>query len=408
MPGLVYRGWHVSIPGMRKSADRVGFLPVSETDLRKGARKGLLVAGLALFFAVGGALWWSFSQPEEADAAAPSTVEATRRDFASTVTAIGAVKPQIGAEVRVGARLSGKLERLPANIGDLVKKGQVLAELESADLRAVVAKNEAAVAVAREKIGDAEARAKLSETVYQRQQKLMTISATSQQLVDEALREHQSALAGIEIARREHELAEAQTRESRVTLSYATITAPISGVIASVTTQEGETVAAGLNAPTFVTVLDLARLQVNAFVDEVDIGKVQIGQRVVFNVDAFPALDFAGQVAAIYPTATIQDNVVKYVVAITIDDEQANLLRPEMTASVQIQLDTRNVLAIPTRAIRQEGGRNVVYVSNNGGTEVRSVRVGWRDGPWAEIVDGLVAGERILLNASATNGEAPR
>jgi macrolide-specific efflux system membrane fusion protein len=198
-------------------------------------------------------------------------------------------------------------------------------------------------------------------------------------------------------------------RESQVTLSYATIRAPISGVIASVTTQEGETVAAGLNAPTFVTIIDLERLQVNAFVDEVDIGKVQIDQRVVFNVDAFPARDFTGRVAAIYPTATIVDNVVKYIVAIAIDDEGRSLLRPEMTASVQIRLESRTVLAIPSRAIRQEGGRSVVHVSNNGVIEMRPIRIGWRDGPWAEVVEGLAQGERILLNASTTtNGEGTR
>ena len=149
----------------------------------------------------------------------------------------------------------------------------------------------------------------------------MKVSGTSQQLVDEALRETQSAAAGVQIAIRERELADAQLSEARVNLSYATITAPISGVIGSVTTQEGETVAAGLNAPTFVVIVDLDRLQVNAFVDEVDIGKVALGQRVTFNVDAFPAQDFTGAVAAIYPSATIQDNVVKYVVAIDIDDE---------------------------------------------------------------------------------------
>lgn len=373
--------------------------------MTKRTRNGLFLVSLALLFGAGGTIWWNASRPDNANASAPSLAEAARRDFSSTVTAVGAVKPQIGAEVRVGARISGKLERLPANIGDLVKKGQVLAELESADLRASVARYEAAMSVAKERIADAEARAKLSDTVYQRQQRLMTIGATSQQIVDEALRERQSALAGVQIAEREFELAQAQLRESQVTLSYATITAPISGVIASVTTQEGETVAAGLNAPTFVTIVDLDRLQVNAFVDEVDIGKVQIGQRAVFNVDAFPAKDFTGRVAAIYPTATIQDNVVKYVVAVGIDDEERGLLRPEMTASVQIKLETRTVLAIPARAIRQEGGRNVVYVSSNGGTETRPIRVGWRDGPWAEIVEGLAAGERILLNATTTNGE---
>lgn len=358
------------------------------------------------FGVAAGAFWWSEQRPDNATAAsAPATAEAAMREFSSVVTAIGAVKPQIGAEVRVGARLSGKLMRLPANIGDRVERGQVIAELESADLAATVARREAAVAVAGAKIGDAEARQKLSEATYQRQLALLRVSGTSQQLVDEALRETQSAAAGVQIAIRERELAEAQLREARVNLSYATITAPISGVIGSVTTQEGETVAAGLNAPTFVVIVDLDRLQVNAFVDEVDIGKIELGQRVTFNVDSFPAQDFTGRVAAIYPSATIQDNVVKYVVAIAIDDENRSLLRPEMTASVRIQLETRTVLAIPSRAIRQEGGRSVVHVVSGATTEIRPIRIGWREGPWAEIADGLSEGERILLNTTVTTGE---
>jgi len=368
-------------------------------------RPKTLVIGALVLLLGGSAIGWTQWRWHPPIAAEPSTAEVVRREFSLTVSAIGAVKPQIGAEVRVGARISGKLERLPANIGDRVTKGQIIAELESADLAATVARHDAAVAVAREKIADADARRKLSEATYQRQLSLLRISGTSRQLVDEALRESESAAVGVEIAKRELELAEAELREARVNLSYATIAAPISGVIASVTTQEGETVAAGLNAPTFVVILDLDRLQVNAFVDEVDIGKVKIGQPVLFTVDAYPAQDFSGQVAAIYPTATIQDNVVKYVVAIGIDDEERSLLRPEMTASIQIKLETRNVLAIPARAIRQEGGRNIVHVSNGGRTEVRPIRVGWRDGVWTEIVDGLSAGERILLNANSTTGE---
>ena len=374
--------------------------------MKKGLRIGALVTALLLAAGVAAGFWLQEQRGTNAVAAgAPATAAAAKRDFASVVTAIGAVKPQIGAEVRVGARLSGKLVRLPANIGDRVQRGQVIAQLESADLAAAVARHEAAVAVAREKIADAEARQKLSEATYQRQLSLLKISGTSQQLVEEALREAQSAAAGVQISIRERELAEAQLRETRVNLSYATITAPISGVIGSVTTQEGETVAAGLNAPTFVVIVDLDRLQVNAFVDEVDIGKVQIGQRVTFNVDAFPAQDFTGTVSAIYPSATIQDNVVKYVVAIAIDDEDRGLLRPEMTASVQIQLETRTALAIPARAIRQEGGRSVVHVVNGQQTEVRPIRLGWRDGPWAEVADGLAEGERILLNATVNIGE---
>jgi macrolide-specific efflux system membrane fusion protein len=218
-------------------------------------------------------------------------------------------------------------------------------------------------------------------------------------MVDEALRERESAAAGLQIAQREYELARAELEEALVNLSYATISAPISGVVASVTTQEGETVAAGLNAPTFVVILDLERLQVNTFVDEVDIGKIDIGQRASFTVDAFPARDFTGHVTAIYPTATIQDNVVKYIVAVGIGNDEERLLRPEMTANVQVQLESRNVLAVPTRAIRQEGGRSVVYILNDGQAEPRAVRIGWRDGPWAEIVEGIAVGERVFLDA---------
>jgi RND family efflux transporter MFP subunit len=376
--------------------------------LVKRTRNHLIALLMAALLAVAGALWWNRPSPNVADAAAASTVEAAHREFSSSVRAIGTVKPKIGAEVRVGSRLSGRLERLPANIGDKVEAGQLLAELESADLSAIVARYKAAATVAREKIADAEVRVRLAETVYQRQQRLSKTNAVSQQIVDEAAREHQSALVGIQIAKAELELVEAQLREAQVTLSYATIKSPISGIVASVTTQQGETVAAGLTAPTFLTIVDLERLQVNALVDEVDIGKVQVGQRVVFNVDAFPAQDFTGQVAAIYPTATIVDNVVKYVTAIDINETKRGLLRPEMTTNVQITLETRMVLAIPTRAIRQENGRSVVHVAKGLEAEVRVVRVGWRDGSWAEVVEGVTAGERILLNAAATSGGKPK
>jgi len=167
-------------------------------------------------------------------------------------------------------------------------------------------------------------------------------------------------------------------------------------------------VAAGLSAPTFVTIVDLARLQVHAYVDEVDIGKVKLGQEATFAVDAYPARDFVGRVAAIYPTATIQDNVVKYIVALDIADDSIGLLRPEMTASVRIALPPRQVLAIPARAIRRDGALNVVTVRGDDGDEVRPVRVGWRDGPWVEIVDGLAAGERIVLDAVTPSGEGRR
>jgi RND family efflux transporter MFP subunit len=191
-------------------------------------------------------------------------------------------------------------------------------------------------------------------------------------------------------------------------VSYATITAPLAGVIASVSTQEGETVAAGLNAPTFVTIINLDRLQVDAFVDEVDIGKIRVGQRAVFSVDAFPAEEFKGKVAAIYPKAVIQENVVNYDTVIEITSPYSGLLRPEMTASVTILLEARSgVLAIPTKAVKRLRGKTVVYVAVAGGGEPREIKVGWKDGPWLEVVSGLKEGETVLLESPSAEPNGP-
>jgi RND family efflux transporter MFP subunit len=365
--------------------------------LKKRKRNKLFILVIVLPCAAAAA-WWAFGQNETSKAFAPETAKVIRRDFSSSVLAIGVVRPQVGAEVRVGARISGKVERLYTNIGVQVKKGQVVAELEQADLEAAVLKVRAEVKVAEAKVVDAESREKLANLEYQRQKNLLRDDFTSQQAVDKALKEKESARAGVHLAGRQLDAVRAALKEARVKLSYATITAPISGVIASVSTQEGETVAAGFNAPTFVTIIDLNRLQVDAYVDEVDIGKIQTGQECIFTIDAFPAREFNGNVVAIYPKAVIQENVVNYDVVIEITDPYDGLLRPEMTASVTISLAKRQqVLAVPAKAIRRERGKNIVYIQAETGPEPRRVSIGWKDGQWIEIASGLQEGQVLLL-----------
>ena len=359
------------------------------------------------------------------------------RRFASTVAAIGIVTPQIGAEVRVGSRISGRLSHLRANIGDVVKRGQVIAELESAEHNALVAQRRAELKAAEaglaavSRIGPQdsarvtaqimglEASASLAKEEHDRYEKLartQTVTAAEVATMRERLQVAQAELAvarkSLDIIRAtgaqkvlsgaaEVQRASAALEGALVDLAFTVIRSPIDGVVASVFTQEGETVAAGLNAPTFVTIIDLNRLQVNTYVDEVDIGKVVPKQRATFTVDAFPARDFPGTVSAVYPSATIQDNVVKYVVAVTIDGEYSGFLRPEMTASVRIQLEEREVLAIPARAVRRSEGRSLVIVLVDGQPAERAARLGWRDGQWVEVVEGLKAGECILVDPAA-------
>ena len=468
----------------------------------KKTHKIVLVAIPALA-ALATGLWWTGNRRENRNPG-PATARVERRDFTSSVLATGTVKAQVGAEVRVGARISGKVVRLLANIGDEVKKGQVLAELEKADLEAVVRQREAEFteagqrleaekhegplrirhaetrlaeaaaqcavvqaefhAVGRERdieVQEAEAELQrwsaameLARKRLERHEELRKNDFVSQDALDKAREVCAAAEAQLTVAQKRLELARVQQEEdlnraksalakaeaarevtepalnlerasheerlkqletagararaaldhAKVQCSYATITAPISGTIASVATQEGETVAAGLNAPTFVTTIDLERLQVDAFVDEVDIGKVRTGQKAVFTVDAFPASEFEGELVAIYPKAVIQENVVNYDVVIEIARPYDGLLRPEMTASVTIFLEKREqVLAIPTKAVRRERGRNVVYVTADDGVpQPREIKVGWRDGGWVEVAQGLNEGETVLLQAPAS------
>ena len=458
----------------------------------------ILLAGAG----VGAVTWWQATRGRTPGNPGESTATVARRDFASTVLATGAVKPQVGAVVRVGARISGKVERLHANIGDLVKKGQILAELEKVDLGATVRQREAELAeatkrleaekregplgishaesllaqaqaereIAAVKLGGVERERKLEAEEAQaevtrwtasrdlarkelgRQEVLHRSKVVAQDELDKAQEAHATAAAQLSVAHKRLELAqvrqEEDPKEAKATLakdatackvaeralsmeragheerlkqletgvartqaaldyagvqfSYAILTAPIAGVIGTVTTQEGETVAAGLNAPTFVTIIDLNRLQVDAFVDEVDIGKVRPGQKAVFTVDAFPAREFAGKVVAIYPKAVIQDNVVYYDVVVEITSPYDGLLRPEMTANVTIALEAReNVLAVPASAVKRERGKNIIYVMKDGQPEPREVKIGWRDGQWVEIAAGLEEGQAVLLTPPA-------
>ena len=409
----------------------------------KHKSRSILLFIVLLVVATGFGTWWYWPRGKS-DKLGPETAKVVRRDLASTVLATGAVKPQVGAEVRVGARISGKVERLHANIGGIVKKGQILAELEKADLEAQVSlrnaecrMTEAKLAAlktlgpkeiekARIDVDQWQATVELNRKELVREETLLKGGFTSQQAMDILIEQRAVGEAHLASVQRAVDLARAGYEENlkqaaidveraaavladaKVQLSYATISAPLDGVIGSVSTQEGETVAAGLNAPTFVTIMDLSRLQVDTFVDEVDIGKVATGQKVAFTVDSFPGREFGGKVVAIYPKAVIQENVVNYDVVVQINDKYDGFLRPEMTASVMIFLDARqNVLSVPVRALKRERGKNVVFVLTNGPPQAMEVKAGWKDSQWVEILSGLEEGQTVLLEAPSTEPSNP-
>lgn len=312
-----------------------------------------------------------------------NTSKVGRRDLGATVQATGVVKPMVGSEVKVGARTPGKVVELPINVGQQVKEGEIIAKLEQDDLIAKVKLQEAILA---------EAKAEMDRVIkdIEREKPLIEKGVVSQQQFDKTTSNFEMAVA-------RHEKAKAELNYAQAMLSYATITAPIKGVVASVNTIQGETVTTGLNAPTFIKIIDLDRLEVQAYVDENDIGKVKEGQESIFSVASHPGEDFKGTVTSIYPSATIQDNVVYYITTVSVDNTEGKL-RPDMTANVIIFLEQRKgVLTVPNRAVQREGSRKFVYLMENGSMERRYVNTGWKDNSYTEILDGLREGNVVVV-----------
>ena len=377
---------------------------------------------------------WSFhSCSSQGSKTELRTVRVKKQTFSPAVTALGTVKPQVGAEVRLGARIPGKVEHLRANIGDFVKKGQIIAELEKDELQGTVEKQKAELdralinLAATKIIGPIEVEKAEAErdqlkaihdleaAEYERQETLFKEDLTSKQILDQAREELFVARKDLELSSKTLELtkskfnedlkrlkaevesARAELKIAEVELSYATLRAPISGIIASVSTQEGETVAVGLSVPTFVTIIDLDRLHVETYVDEVDIGKINIGQKATFVVEAFPSIEIEGEVVGIFPKAILRENVVFYSVVVKSPKPPSITLRPEMTANVSIFLEFRKeVLLVPAKSVKKSEGSNFVYVLEKGKPVRREVQVGWKQGQYIEIKEGLKEGDEVL------------
>ena len=189
---------------------------------------------------------------------------------------------------------------------------------------------------------------------------------------------------------------------SRAQYDKAYIRSPIAGTVLQLAQQEGETIAAGLSAPTLIIVADLNRLQVDAYVDETDIGQVRLGQPVSVTVDAYPKRSFSGRVVKIASGATMQQNVVTYDVTVALDNP-GHLLKPDMTATANITVTRRDhVLTVPVDAVKLGAKGATVTVMRNGRDgkptfEVVNVQAGISDGERTEILSGLQEGDTVVL-----------
>lgn len=263
--------------------------------------------------------------------------KADRGEIVVSISATGAL--QAVTTVQVGSQVSGTISRLYADYNSVVREGQLLAQLDPTFLQATVNEQRANVQRAVAQVNEA-------ERSYQRTKDLFEKTLVSQADMDAATTTLESARAGLK-------QAEGSLERAEVNLKYATIRAPISGVVISRDVDVGQTVAASLQAPTLFTIAnDLRKMQVQANVDEADIGSVKEGQRVTFRVDAYPEEEFEGRVSQIRLAPIVTQNVVTYNVIIDVDNKALKLM-PGMTATVTIEVDRReDVLRVPLQALR--------------------------------------------------------
>jgi len=424
-----------------------------------------VVLGIVAAAALAGGSYWKYGRGQEAEALAtrPKPVPVERGELRSTVQCTGRIVPNLTVEIKCKA--GGQIIALPFDVSDTVKQGDLLAELDPVEQGRNVTKAEATVRATEARLAQARANLASAETSLSvaRARSAANVSSATAQLSEARARverersllerkhasveEWQSAEASAvraesdlriaqsevnQIAAQEAELAvrredvllsEIQLEKDRVDLALAQqylsetrVLAPMDGTVSSRSVQIGQIIASGISnvgGGTPIMVLsDLSRLFILASVDESEIGRVTLGQPVEITVDAFPDRTFTGEVVRIATDGVNVSNVITFEVKIEIKDESRSLLKPEMTANVEIVAAAKeSVIQVPLAAVsRTPDGAFVEVAGTLPGESTRTaVKLGITDGLNVEIVDGLKEGDLIVPRAARTAPqEGPR
>ncbi len=327
-----------------------------------------------------------------------STAKVSRQNISTSITATGTIEPV--TQVEVGTQVSGIIDKIYVDYNSVVKRGQLIAELDKTNLVSELSS-------AQSNLESAQATLAYQETNYNRYQSLYDKGLVSADDFENARLSYDKALAQVNIE--EQSVAKAQTN-----LGYAMIYSPIDGTVLSKEVEEGQTVASSMTTPTlFIIAQDLTDMRVIADVDEADIGGVLDGQRVMFTVDAYPDDTFNGFVTQVRQEATTESNVVTYEVVISAPNDDLKL-KPGLTANVTIYtLEKDDVLTVPAKALRfapseallQEGEtiENVpvptkVWTREGKVFKAHPVKVGVTNGVLTEILEGVPEGMVVLTD----------
>lgn len=288
------------------------------------------------------------------------TYKLSKGDITEMVSASGTINPI--SNIDVGTQVSGRIQKIYVDYNSLVKKDQLLAEIDPSSFESNVAKEKANLDVAKAQVMSAEASRDYYKKHLARIAKLNKQNYSADKELDEAQKNYDTAVANVALYKAQVEQAQAALDYNKIQLGYTKIVSPVDGIIVSKSVEEGQTVAASFETPTLFNVAeDLTKMQIEASVVEADIAKVKEGQRVQFNVDSFPNETFEGVVTQVRNEAVTTSNVVTYQVVIAVDNGELKF-KPGMTANVEIiTANEKNVFVVPNKALRFSMGDNVRY-----------------------------------------------
>ncbi len=348
---------------------------------------------------------WMCSGGKKEEEVTFETAKAERQNIHTTITATGTIEPV--TSVTVGTQVSGIVSKLYVDYNSVVKKGQVIAELDRTNLTSELNRAKAELTSAESTLNYETANFKRYQTLFDKG----LVSAN----------DYESAKLSYEKARQTVNSARESVQKAQTNLGYATITSPIDGVVLSKSVEEGQTVAASFNTPELFNIAqDLTDMRVIADIDEADIGGVKEGQRVTFTVDAFPDDKFEGQVTQVRQEATTTSNVVTYEVVVSAPNKDLKL-KPGLTANITIYtLEKNDVLAVPSKALRfmpnealLKKGEQIedveaplkVWTMEGNTFKAHKVETGITNGMLTEIVSGINEGAEVLVDFSISGGE---
>lgn len=346
-------------------------------------------------------MFWKSSPASQAakKSTRPTTATVSARDINFAISAAGEITP--AEQVSVRPEVSGRIDKLPVDIGDKLKKGETLFTLDDTDLQTEKSQQQIEIEGAKLQVTAAQLAMEKNDMTFTRNKDLFGQKLVSKETYDNNRIELETSKNGLALARNNLARAQAALQVVEDKLSKTKIVAPFDCTVLTRPVSVGQAVSgsSGVNSGTEVlTIADLAELIINAHINQADVTRMTANQQVEIEVEAVPGLKLHGRLDRIAPQATIKNGIKGFATRIIVKNDESTGVRPGMTANLNIPLQSAdNVIAIPLAAVFTDKGERFAYVSDGGKFTRVPIRIGVSDYDFAEVTKGLSGGEVVSL-----------